>query len=373
LDFRRPFYRALVVGLGDDDREFVSLHLKAADVLVETADSSAHVLDRIDGEVPDLIIVDGTAHRGSGLDLCRQIKGQPHTASIPVIQLADSAAGRIDSLAAGIDEFFTRDVSGEEFTVRVTALLKGRVSKQALAAQLASEIRRSEKIRDVFSRYVSPSLVDQILGEPSLRQSVLADRSTRVRAAVLFADMRGFTRISEQLPPTEVVPLLNEYFDLLTEIAFKHDGTIFNMTGDCLMVGFGVPIEQPDTSVRAVETAREMLIRFRELVANWKRRHEIETGLGIGINEGEVIAGNVGSPAYMSYTIIGDTVNVASRLAQRARAGEMLFSEEFKRSLDVAGFDAGAIELPPLVLRGRAAPVNIYCVPVGERLDIRDR
>jgi class 3 adenylate cyclase len=187
---------------------------------------------------------------------------------------------------------------------------------------------------------------------------------------VLFADMRGFTGISERLTPQEVVPLLNEYFSLLTEVTFQHDGTVFHMAGDCLMVGFGVPLEQSDGPERAVRTAQEMLVRFGALAQRWKARHEIETGLGIGINEGDVIAGNVGSALYMNYTIIGDTVNVASRLAQRARAGEVLFSRAVKRSLDARGFDTGALELPPITLRGRTTPIDIYCVPREKRLTL---
>lgn len=195
---------------------------------------------------------------------------------------------------------------------------------------------------------------------------------TRVKSAVMFADMRGFTRVSERLSPTQVVPLLNEYFDLLTGIAIDHGGTVFNMAGDGLMVGFGVPNEQADASQRAVHTAREMLARFGTLSADWKRRLDVETGLGIGINTGEVIAGHVGSTKFTSYTIVGDTVNVASRLSQRARAGEALFSSLVRADLDDDDDLPPLLELPALQLRGRAAPVQIFCLPAAERIDLRE-
>jgi class 3 adenylate cyclase len=97
----------------------------------------------------------------------------------------------------------------------------------------------------------------------------------------------------------------------------------------------------------------------------------VETGLGVGINVGEVIAGNVGSATYMNYTIIGDAVNVASRLGQRARAGEMLFSDAVKASLDQLGYGLEALPLPSLILRGRTNPIDIFCVPKAERVDFR--
>ena len=136
------------------------------------------------------------------------------------------------------------------------------------------------------------------------------------------------------------------------------------------MLGFGVPLEQPDSPQRAVCAAREMLTSFGALARSWKERYQIEAGLGIGINEGDVVAGNIGSSAYMSYTIIGDTVNIAARLCQRARAGEMLFSSALKRSLDARGVDVGATPLPPLQLRGRSHPIDIFCVPLETRLNV---
>jgi adenylate cyclase len=255
---------------------------------------------------------------------------------------------------------------------RIEALLRaGAVRRKLAAAQLEAEIKRREDVlRQTFRRYVSPSLADKILEDAQLRESLLSAAEIRTHAVVLFADLRGFTSLSERLAPHEVVPLLNEYFSLLTDITFRYEGTVFNMAGDSLMLAFGVPLEQPDSPARAVRAAQEMLDGFAALADRWKTRFQIEAGLGIGINEGDVVAGNVGSPSFMSYTIIGDTVNVASRLCQRARSGEILFSRSFKQSLDAQGLNIGATELPPMQLRGRSNPIDIFCVPLETRMHV---
>ena len=122
-----------------------------------------------------------------------------------------------------------------------------------------------------------------------------------------------------------------------------------------------------------MRAAREMLASFGTMACSWKERFQIDAGLGIGINEGDVVAGNIGSSSYMNYTIIGDTVNIAARLCQRARAGEMLFSGALKHSLDAHGMDVGATPLPPLQLRGRSHPIDIFCVPLGTRMQVSER
>ena len=262
--------------------------------------------------------------------------------------------------------------SDESLRAQIEALVRAKnLRRKSAAAELEAEIRRREEmLRQTFRRYVSPRVADKILADTQLRDTLLSDADARAHVVVLFADLRGFTGMAEQLEPHSIVPLLNEYFSLLTEITFRHEGTVLNMAGDCLMLAFGVPLEQPDSAQRAVQAAREMLTRFRELARSWKERFGIEAGLGIGINEGDVVAGNVGSSAYMSYTIIGDAVNVAARLCQRARAGEMLFSRALKQSLDARGLDIGATPLPPLQLRGRSHPIDIFCVPLGTRLQL---
>ena len=262
----------------------------------------------------------------------------------------------------------------EPLRAHIEALVRaGALRRKSAAEQLEAEIRRREEVlRQTFRRYVSPRVADRILEDLQLRDTLLATADMRAHAVVLFADLRGFSSMSEQLDAATVVPLLNEYFSLLTDITFRHEGTVFHMAGDCLMLGFGVPVAQPDSAQRAVRAAREMLDGFRELARSWQERYRIEAGLGIGINEGEVVAGNIGSSSYMNYTIIGDAVNIAARLCQRARAGEMLFSRTLKQSLDARGVDVGATALPPLQLRGRAHPIDIYCVPRASRLQLSD-
>ncbi|MGH8181993.1 MAG: adenylate/guanylate cyclase domain-containing protein, partial [Steroidobacteraceae bacterium] len=141
----------------------------------------------------------------------------------------------------------------ESLKTRIEELVRaGTVRRKLAAAQLEAEIRRREEVlRRTFRRYLSPRLADKILEDAQLRDTLLSTEDMRAHAVVIFADLRGFTTISERLAPSQVVPLLNEYFSLLTEITFRHDGTVFHMAGDCLMLGFGVPLQQSDSPSRA--------------------------------------------------------------------------------------------------------------------------
>ncbi len=306
------------------------------------------------------------------LEVCRQLRLQPETALLPQAALADNDIWRQSAYESGVDAVFVRTTNHAEILARLQTLLKQRQFFNQWITERAQAAEHShEKLRAVFRRYVSAQLADEIIARMDGDMATLT-AGARARAAVMFADMRGFTGIAEQLAPAQVFELLNEFFAALTAAAFRYDGTVFNMAGDSLMVGFGVPIAQTDGGIRALRAACEMLSGFNELAAHWQRRYGIDTGLGIGINEGEVIAGNMGSEQYMNYTLIGDTVNIAARLSQRARAGEVLFSNALKLSLDSQG-DASTpiLALPPLTLRGRSNPIDIFCVPTNQRIDLR--
>lgn len=364
--------RTLLVGESALSRSLIERFLEESDLLLDAVVSHDEVIAQVALRAPDLIVIDVDSDTPELIRTCGVLKANPATVFLPLLGLGRSGKLRVAAFSAGVDDFLTHQVRRQEFLVRAHALLRAAATRrQRSAEQLAEEVSRREEIRAAFRRYISPKLADRILADASLRDAMFSTTNSRAHAAVMFADMRGFTGISEQLQPAQVVELLNQFFSLLTEITFHFDGTVFNMAGDGLMVGFGVPIEQSDGVQRAVSAAQAMIERFGAMAEEWRVRYQVETGLGIGINVGEVIAGNIGSPAYMNYTIIGDTVNIASRLGQRARAGEMLFSDAVKRSLDAEGVCLDALSLPSLVLRGRTSPIDIFCVPSGQRLDFR--
>ena len=204
----------------------------------------------------------------------------------------------------------------------------------------------------------------------------LGPQHREVDCAVMSVDMRGFTRASAQLGPAGVIELLEGYFALVAEVAAAHGGKPCNMTGDGVLAAFGLggaapgaaPHEGP--APRALRAARAVLDGWRSLALDWQSRRGVTTGLGIGIHLGPVIAGPIGPPSFRHDTIVGDTVNIAARLCQRARAGEALFSEAVRRApgIDALGYEM--IELPALQVRGRDAPLEMHCLPAPERMDL---
>jgi len=366
-------FQILAVGECTAIRSILTFSTVAHRYRLESCSLQADIMECIDRLAPDLILVDADGSDLAGLEACRALKEHPATMMLPIVVTCRNAELQVAAYSAGADDFVAATHGDSVLLARLEALARaGSRRRKVAAAARNTDERRGEQLQATFRRYVSPQLADRILDSSRLRDSILAAADIRAHAVIMFADLRGFTSIAERLSPHEVVPLLNEYFSLLTEITFQHEGTVFHMAGDCLMVGFGVPFEQNDSPQRAVRAAREMLDRFAVLAESWRARLNIETGLGIGINEGDVVAGNVGSAMFMNYTIIGDAVNVAARLCQRARAGEMVMSRALKRSLDERGHDINAVELPSMTLRGRTSPIDIFCVPISKRLHIVD-
>lgn len=214
------------------------------------------------------------------------------------------------------------------------------------------------KINNAFRMYVAPEIVDDVAESGSYQLS-LGGRNKDV--AVLFVDIRGFTTMSENLAPEEVVDILNEYFGVITDAIFKNKGTLDKFIGDAAMAVFNSPFDLDDYVYRAVMTACDIAKASEALGEKLMERFGKKVSYGIGVNCGQAIIGNIGSNFRMDYTAIGDTVNTASRLESNAKAGEILISEEVKKRLGdrIETEDVG--EIP---LKGKHNKIFVYRVKI---------
>jgi adenylate cyclase len=220
-------------------------------------------------------------------------------------------------------------------------------------ARSHEELARRIVERQALERFMSSSIVEKILSHPD---EIHLGGENQV-ATILFADIRGFTRMSEKMEPHEVVELLNEYFTLMTDLIFENGGTLDKYLGDGILAVFGAPLAKPDDAARAVKTGVEMQRALSQLNRSWETRGQRSWMMGVGINTGPVTAGNIGSTKRMDYTVIGDAVNLASRLCSNAAGKQILISESTFRLLD-GSFPT--LRLEPLRVKGKEAPVEIY-------------
>jgi len=198
------------------------------------------------------------------------------------------------------------------------------------------------------------------------------------QVTVLFADLRGYTGLAERLAPALIIPLLDEFFGVLAAATQVHGGQVFHVAGDGMMAGFGVGEALEEGARAALAAGHAMLNGFALLADRWRQDHAIETGIGVGLHTGEVALGLMGPPGRRHSTLVGDTVNVAARLCGRARAGEVLLSCTVAEAIDVGvrggksrvGGAIAFLHLPQFELRGRSAPLDIWCVPAAERASL---
>ena len=225
-------------------------------------------------------------------------------------------------------------------------------------SQLIERVRREAVVLSNFQRYFAPDLARQIVGAEGEVQLGGAKREV----VVLFSDIRGFTPMSEQMSPDEIASLLTEYFSEMVDVVFEHGGTLDKFIGDAVMALWGAPLARGDDADRAVRAAVAMQRRVDWLNSEWQRQGRRTIAVGIGLNAGEVFAGNIGSAQRLEYTVLGDPVNTASRLCSRAGGGEVLLSDLlYHRLADPPPVRA----LEPMPLKGKARAVQVYSVDVG--------
>ena len=335
---------------------------------VLSAASGEEGLAAVQAERPDLVLLDIMMPGMDGFEVCRRLRNDPATAYLPVIMItASGTAEKLKGLEAGADDFVVKPFDQAELLARVGSLLRVKEyhdiiqsQAQALAEWNATlEARVAEQVGELerlgrLRRFLSPQLAELIVS--SNDESVL--RSHRQQVAVLFCDLRGFTAFAEAAEPEEVMTALSEYHQAAGEIINQFAATVGSFAGDGLMVFFNDPLPCPDPAVCAVRMAVALRDAMTEVTRRWSRLgHDL--GFGVGIAQGYATLGEVGFEGRSEYAVVGSVANLASRLCDEARNGEILIAPRVQSAVEDL---ADSERLPDVALKGFHKPITPHNV-----------
>ena len=295
----------------DDDRInriVLRRSLEADGHTVTTAEHGREALVLLEGELPDVILLDILMPELDGFAVLDQVKADARLRDIPVIMI--SALDEMDSVVrcieAGAEDYLPKPFDATLLRARINA---------GLTKRRLGQLER-ERVRDVFARFLPEIVVDEVMrntnGDPRLG-------GVRLVGTVLFSDLRGFTTFAEQTPPDVVVDVLNRYFTEMSDAVLDNGGTLLGFLGDGVLAVFGAPIASDDHADRALTVARQMLYERLPRFNSWARSEfdgYADFRMGIGVCSGPFMSGNVGSARRLEYTAIGDPVNTAARLQE---------------------------------------------------------
>ena len=340
--------KVLVVDDNPDNIQLVSDTLDGLGHQVLRAYNGEDALDVIRTELPDLILLDVNMPGMSGFDVISTLKADEKTAEIPVIMVTAQASVdyRVEGLGLGADDYLVKPYSPRELLARIETRLRAKTTTDNLR-----EMRRV--VQQTFERFVSPAVVKQLLKDPA--RVKLGGELQEV--TVFFADMQGFTAISEHTDPETLLNVLNRHHELVVEAVQAHGGTIDKFMGDAVMALYNTPLELENHPLQAVSTA----CQIRGLLPEFHDQFEPEMRMAVnfGIHTGMAVVGNVGAPHIMDYTAVGDTVNVASRLQGLSEGGQILISDA---TYDRVRQHVDAHPMGPMRVKGRRLPVMTYDV-----------
>lgn len=307
--------KVLVAEDNPEMRQLARDILRTIGVEVITAYDGPSALDTAQSQQPDLVVLDIDMPGMNGFDVCAELKSNANTAQIPVLMLTaqSDVEHRVHGLEVGADDYLSKPYSPRELIARVETRLRAKSESDNLR-------EKQQILRRTFERYVHSSVVEQMLLNPA--QVKLGGKLQEV--TVLFADLEGFTALSEHMDPEELLSILNRYHNLIVSLILQHNGTIDKFLGDGVMALFNTPLPQPNHALYAVQSA----VMMREALAEFHQEFEPAQRMGInfGIHTGMAVVGNVGTDQIMDFTAVGDAVNLASRLQGISHHNQILIS-----------------------------------------------
>ncbi len=297
-------------------------------------------------EIPDLIVLDINMPGMSGFEVCQRLRNNSNTSQIPILMLTALADvdNRVKGLGLGADDYLTKPFSPRELIARIDARLRIKSHTDDLRAT-------QEQIRQTFERFVPAKVVQQLLQHPE--EVKLGGQLKEI--TVMFADLQGFSSVSEHAAPELMLEVLNRYQGLIVHHILEVDGTIDKFTGDGVMALFNTPLPQENHALQAVRAA----VMIRRALPAFHQEFEpvFQLKVNFGIHSGEAVVGNVGTAELMDYTAIGDTVNLTSRLEDMSTNGQILVSESTYRQIKPY---VTAENLGPRLVKGRETAVTVY-------------
>jgi len=336
--------------------------LTAKGYAVVTASSGVQALEKVEKEAPDLVLLDVVMPEMSGYEVCRKIRTNPATATLPVVMVTalDPAQERVKGIDAGADDFLSKPINQQELLARVRSLLRikllhdelaewNRTLEQRVEVQVA-QLERLERLKRFFSPQLAEMIVSGDAEDPL--------KSHRREITVVFLDLRGFTSFAETSEPEEVMGVLREYHAEMGALILEHEGTLERFTGDGMMIFFNDPVPVPDAPARAVRMAVAMRGRVDELLVKWKKRG-YDLDFGVGVAQGYATIGAIGFEGRLDYGAIGTVTNLAARLCGEAKPGQILISQRVYGAVD----DSVEVEeLGGLTLKGFSKSVPAFNV-----------
>jgi adenylate cyclase len=366
--------RILVVDDNLTNLEVLRVRLNAQGYEVITAVDGEDALRRAREIEPDLVLLDIMMPRLDGISVLKELKRDTALAFIPVILVTAKADTRdiVNGLEAGGDDYLAKPFEQAALVARVRSMLRIKElhdTVQLQAAQLREQTEQlaswnrslEERVAKQVAEIERVSRLRRFLAPSDAPDSLLA--SHRREVTVMFCDLRGFTAFTEASEPEEVTAVLQDYHESMGELIFRYEGTLERFLGDGIMIIFNDPIPCPDHTERAVRLALDMRMKIDELAKQWARKGHL-LGFGIGIASGYATIGQVGFEHRREYTANGSVINLASRLCDEAKPGQIVISQ---RAFAAVERRVGGSHIGQLSLKGFSRPIDAYEVVSWDR------